>query len=239
MRCSRTWHPARTRSRPPGPDGRPPGPSGCPRQSPAPPPGTPARAARRHSRGRPFSPAHRVQRRHLGHHMPAQRRVAPADQLHTRTAPPRHRDKAPRGHDIGLGRVRFLHAARVGQDEAGRSRADRRRRVRLLLQDSHHLNAVHCLVTPFGSSSSTPSSKPSAARIARMDARRPSSSGRGSGSPPSTFGRGGQTVTQSSAPYRVEYRDVRPPYSTAHAPNHPDTRHPGTAQAETALREPW
>ena len=90
-------------------------------------------------------PAHRVQGRHLRHHVPAESGVAPADELQARTAPSGHGKKAPCGQDIDLGGGRLLHAAGVGQDEAGRGRAGQRGAVRLLLQDGHQLDAVHRL----------------------------------------------------------------------------------------------
>ncbi|HEY6313566.1 MAG TPA: hypothetical protein VIY52_22565 [Streptosporangiaceae bacterium] len=62
-------------------------------------------------------PAHRVQGRHLRHHVPAEGRVAPAQELQAPTAPFGHGKRAPCGQDIDLGGGRLLHAAGVGKDE--------------------------------------------------------------------------------------------------------------------------
>lgn len=86
------------------------------------------------------------ERRHQQHAViAAEGRVAPADKLQAPAAPFGHGQQAPRGQDIDLGSGRLLHAASVGEDEAGRGRADQGGVVRLLLQDGHHLNTVHRL----------------------------------------------------------------------------------------------
>ena len=158
-------------------------------------------------------PAHRIQGRHLRHHVPAQGRVAPADQLQARTAPPGHRHKAPSGQDIDLGRGQLLQAAGVGQDEAGRSKASQRGAVRLLLQDGHHLNAAHRL-------------RPGRVIVehAQQAVRGPHRAdggpqalvvGPGFRKPSQHLGCGGQAVAQSMPPF-CRCREVRPPYSMAH-----------------------
>jgi hypothetical protein len=90
-------------------------------------------------------PAHRVQGLDLRHQVPAEGRIAPANKLQACAAPFGHGQQAPRGQHIGLDGGGFLHAAGVGEDEAGRGRAGQRGAVRLLLKDGHHLDAVHRL----------------------------------------------------------------------------------------------
>jgi hypothetical protein len=88
--------------------------------------------------------ADRLQRRHLRHHMTAQRGIAAAQQLQTRAPPSRNRDQAVGSERIALGRGRPSQAARIGQHETDRGRTERGL-VGVLLQDGHDLDAVHRL----------------------------------------------------------------------------------------------
>ncbi len=90
-------------------------------------------------------PADGLQRRHLRHHVAAQRRVAAADELEPRAASLGHGHQAASGESVELDRGRLVEAARVGQDEAGRGRTAERGLVDVLLEDGHDLDVVHRL----------------------------------------------------------------------------------------------